>query len=89
MRQVVAKAGRAAVAAGYTEPSTILTERGTSFGHNNLVVDMRGLAMTAENDCPVIFDAARRFNCRAGLVIVRAGSGISFRWSRALRSARA
>jgi 2-dehydro-3-deoxyphosphooctonate aldolase (KDO 8-P synthase) len=36
----------------------ILTERGTSFGYNNLVVDMRGLAVMRE-DCgvPVVFDA--------------------------------
>ena len=36
----------------------ILTERGASFGYNNLVVDMRGLAVMRE-DCgvPVVFDA--------------------------------
>ncbi|WP_417309759.1 3-deoxy-8-phosphooctulonate synthase [Devosia sp.] len=35
----------------------LLTERGTSFGYNTLVVDMRGLAIMAETGKPVIFDA--------------------------------
>ncbi|HWF46784.1 MAG TPA: 3-deoxy-8-phosphooctulonate synthase [Bryobacteraceae bacterium] len=35
----------------------ILTERGSSFGYNNLVVDMRGLPMMAAAGCPVVFDA--------------------------------
>lgn len=35
----------------------ILTERGSSFGYNNLVVDMRGLAIMAGFGYPVVFDA--------------------------------
>lgn len=35
----------------------ILTERGSSFGYNNLVVDMRGLAIMAGAGYPVVFDA--------------------------------
>jgi 2-dehydro-3-deoxyphosphooctonate aldolase (KDO 8-P synthase) len=35
----------------------ILTERGSSFGYNNLVVDMRGLVIMAETGYPVVFDA--------------------------------
>jgi 2-dehydro-3-deoxyphosphooctonate aldolase (KDO 8-P synthase) len=35
----------------------LLTERGSSFGYNNLVVDMRGLAIMRESGWPVIFDA--------------------------------
>jgi 2-dehydro-3-deoxyphosphooctonate aldolase (KDO 8-P synthase) len=35
----------------------ILTERGTSFGYNNLVVDMRGLQVMRESGYPVVFDA--------------------------------
>ncbi len=35
----------------------LLTERGTSFGYNNLVVDMRGLAIMRDFGWPVIFDA--------------------------------
>lgn len=35
----------------------LLTERGSSFGYNNLVVDMRGLPIMASSGYPVIFDA--------------------------------
>ncbi len=35
----------------------ILTERGSSFGYNNLVVDMRGLAVMARTGYPVVLDA--------------------------------
>ena len=35
----------------------MLTERGSSFGYNNLVVDMRGLAIMRELGYPVVFDA--------------------------------
>jgi 2-dehydro-3-deoxyphosphooctonate aldolase (KDO 8-P synthase) len=35
----------------------VLTERGSSFGYNNLVVDMRGLRVMAESGWPVVFDA--------------------------------
>jgi 2-dehydro-3-deoxyphosphooctonate aldolase (KDO 8-P synthase) len=35
----------------------VLTERGSSFGYNNLVVDMRGLRIMAESGWPVVFDA--------------------------------
>ena len=37
--------------------SILLTERGSSFGYNNLVVDMRGLAIMRGFGYPVIFDA--------------------------------
>src|SRR5271166_2960123 len=43
------------VAAG--NEKVILTERGSSFGYNNLVVDMRGLAIMREFGWPVVFDA--------------------------------
>ena len=35
----------------------LLTERGSSFGYNNLIVDMRGLAIMRGFGCPVAFDA--------------------------------
>jgi 2-dehydro-3-deoxyphosphooctonate aldolase (KDO 8-P synthase) len=38
-------------------PNILLTERGTSFGYNNLVVDFRGLADMREIGYPVVFDA--------------------------------
>ena len=43
------------VAAG--NDRVMLTERGSSFGYNNLVVDMRGLAIMREFAWPVVFDA--------------------------------
>jgi 2-dehydro-3-deoxyphosphooctonate aldolase (KDO 8-P synthase) len=51
MKNVVAKI----VASG--NPNVLATERGSSFGYNTLVVDMRGLPIMAELGCPVIFDA--------------------------------
>jgi 2-dehydro-3-deoxyphosphooctonate aldolase (KDO 8-P synthase) len=38
-------------------PNVLLTERGSSFGYNTLVADMRSLPIMAETGCPVIFDA--------------------------------
>ncbi len=38
-------------------PNVMLTERGTTFGYNNLVVDMRGFPIMAECGAPVIMDA--------------------------------
>lgn len=35
----------------------LVCERGASFGYNNLVSDMRSLAVMRETDCPVVFDA--------------------------------
>jgi 2-dehydro-3-deoxyphosphooctonate aldolase (KDO 8-P synthase) len=48
-------AGEKVVAAG--NPNVFLTERGTSFGYNNLVVDMRSLAIMRGFGWPVVFDA--------------------------------
>lgn len=56
MAQVVAKARGAAEAAGQAA-ALLVTERGTSFGYNNLVTDLRGLVIMRETGCPVVFDA--------------------------------
>lgn len=45
----------------------MLCERGTSFGYNNLVVDMRGLAWMREFGCPVVFDATHSVQRPGGL----------------------
>lgn len=45
----------------------LLTERGTSFGYNNLVVDMRGLQVMREFGWPVIFDATHSVQMPGGL----------------------
>ena len=57
MAQVAEKARGAARAAGVADPVIMLADRGTSFGYNNLVTDMRGLTIMAETGCPVVFDA--------------------------------
>jgi 2-dehydro-3-deoxyphosphooctonate aldolase (KDO 8-P synthase) len=44
----------------------ILTERGSSFGYNNLVVDMRGLAIMREFSWPVVFDATHSVQLPGG-----------------------
>ena len=45
----------------------LLTERGTSFGYNNLVVDYRGLAIMRELGYPVVFDATHSVQLPGGL----------------------
>jgi 2-dehydro-3-deoxyphosphooctonate aldolase (KDO 8-P synthase) len=47
----------AAKLAGTGNPNILLTERGTSFGYNTLVVDYRGLPQMSDLGWPVIFDA--------------------------------
>jgi 2-dehydro-3-deoxyphosphooctonate aldolase (KDO 8-P synthase) len=41
-------------------------ERGFSFGYNNLVVDMRGLAVMRDTGCPVVFDATHSVQLPGG-----------------------
>ena len=67
MQNVVAKAKEAASAAGMEEDNFMLCERGTSFGYNTLVSDMRGLAIMAETGCPVVFDATHSVQQPGGL----------------------
>jgi 2-dehydro-3-deoxyphosphooctonate aldolase (KDO 8-P synthase) len=44
----------------------VLTERGSSFGYNNLVVDMRGLKIMADSGWPVVFDATHSVQLPGG-----------------------
>jgi 2-dehydro-3-deoxyphosphooctonate aldolase (KDO 8-P synthase) len=57
MKNVVDKARNAAQAAGVNEETIMVCERGATFGYNNLVSDMRSLAIMRETGCPVVFDA--------------------------------
>ena len=57
MLQVVNKAKEAAIEAGGDGSNILVCERGASFGYNNLVSDMRSLALMRQTDCPVVFDA--------------------------------
>ncbi|MEO6984494.1 MAG: 3-deoxy-8-phosphooctulonate synthase [Paralcaligenes sp.] len=66
MTQVVAKARAAALAAGGDGNSIMVCERGASFGYNNLVSDMRSLAIMRETGCPVVFDATHSVQLPGG-----------------------
>jgi 2-dehydro-3-deoxyphosphooctonate aldolase (KDO 8-P synthase) len=57
MINVVDKARTAARSAGATGETIMVCERGASFGYNNLVSDMRSLAIMRGTGCPVVFDA--------------------------------
>jgi 2-dehydro-3-deoxyphosphooctonate aldolase (KDO 8-P synthase) len=62
----------------------ILTERGASFGYNNLVADMRSLLVLRETGCPVVFDATHSVQ-RPGAA--GGASGGDSRWVPALARA--
>jgi 2-dehydro-3-deoxyphosphooctonate aldolase (KDO 8-P synthase) len=61
MKNVVAKA----LAAGGKD-RILVCERGVSFGYNNLVSDMRALAILRETGCPVVFDATHSVQLPGG-----------------------
>lgn len=66
MMQVVAKARAAATDAGGDGDTIMVCERGASFGYNNLVSDMRSLAIMRQTDCPVVFDATHSVQLPGG-----------------------
>ena len=66
MAAVLGKAHSAARDAGISDPQVMLCERGTSFGYNNLVVDMRGLVIMRELGAPVVFDATHSVQLPGG-----------------------
>ena len=66
MTNVVEKARNAAKAAGVNEETIMVCERGASFGYNNLVSDMRSLAIMRETGCPVVFDATHSVQLPGG-----------------------
>ena len=66
MANVVEKARDAAKAAGGTGENIMVCERGASFGYQNLVSDMRGLAIMRETGCPVVFDATHSVQLPGG-----------------------
>lgn len=51
---------------GAGNPHLLLTERGTTFGYNNLVVDMRALPILRSFGCPVVFDATHSVQLPGG-----------------------
>ncbi|CAB3783192.1 3-deoxy-8-phosphooctulonate synthase [Pararobbsia alpina] len=66
MRNVIDKAREAAREAGLSEDSFLACERGVSFGYNNLVSDMRSLAIMRETGAPVVFDATHSVQLPGG-----------------------
>ena len=62
MKHVVAKAKEANAGAD----TIMVCERGASFGYNNLVSDMRSLAIMRETNCPVVFDATHSVQLPGG-----------------------
>jgi 2-dehydro-3-deoxyphosphooctonate aldolase (KDO 8-P synthase) len=61
MKNVVQKAREAS-----GEDNILVCERGASFGYNNLVSDMRSLAIMRETGCPVVFDATHSVQLPGG-----------------------
>ena len=66
MKNVIDKARAAAKQAGLNEDNFMACERGVSFGYNNLVSDMRSLAIMRESNCPVVFDATHSVQLPGG-----------------------
>ena len=66
MKNVIDKARAAAREAGLPEDNFMACERGASFGYNNLVSDMRSLAIMRETGVPVVFDATHSVQLPGG-----------------------
>ena len=66
MRNVIDKARAAATAKGLDPDRFMACERGASFGYNNLVSDMRSLAIMRETNAPVVFDATHSVQLPGG-----------------------
>ena len=66
MKNVIDKARAAAREAGLPDDVFMACERGASFGYNNLVSDMRSLAIMRETGAPVVFDATHSVQLPGG-----------------------
>ena len=66
MKNVIDKARAAAREKGLPEDKFMACERGVSFGYNNLVSDMRSLAIMRETNAPVVFDATHSVQLPGG-----------------------
>lgn len=66
MKNVIDKAREAAAEVGLAIDQFMACERGASFGYNNLVSDMRSLAILRETGCPVVFDATHSVQLPGG-----------------------
>ena len=66
MKNVIDKARAAARELGLNEDNFMACERGASFGYNNLVSDMRSLAIMRDTGAPVVFDATHSVQLPGG-----------------------
>jgi 2-dehydro-3-deoxyphosphooctonate aldolase (KDO 8-P synthase) len=66
MKNVIQKAREAAREKGLDDDNFMACERGASFGYNNLVSDMRSLAILRETGAPVVFDATHSVQLPGG-----------------------
>jgi 2-dehydro-3-deoxyphosphooctonate aldolase (KDO 8-P synthase) len=66
MKNVIDKARAAAAEKGLPTDNFMACERGASFGYNNLVSDMRSLAIMRETGAPVVFDATHSVQLPGG-----------------------
>ncbi|MDB5886124.1 MAG: 2-dehydro-3-deoxyphosphooctonate aldolase [Polaromonas sp.] len=66
MKNVIDKARAAASGKGLDPDRFMACERGASFGYNNLVSDMRSLAIMRETQAPVVFDATHSVQLPGG-----------------------
>jgi 2-dehydro-3-deoxyphosphooctonate aldolase (KDO 8-P synthase) len=66
MKNVIDKARAAAREKGLNDDAFLACERGASFGYNNLVSDMRSLAIMRETGAPVVFDATHSVQLPGG-----------------------
>jgi 2-dehydro-3-deoxyphosphooctonate aldolase (KDO 8-P synthase) len=66
MKNVIDKARAAAREKGLSEDRFMACERGASFGYNNLVSDMRSLAIMRDTHAPVVFDATHSVQLPGG-----------------------
>ena len=66
MKNVIDKAREAAREANLPTDVFMACERGVSFGYNNLVSDMRSLAIMRETECPIVFDATHSVQLPGG-----------------------
>jgi 2-dehydro-3-deoxyphosphooctonate aldolase (KDO 8-P synthase) len=66
MKNVIDKARAAAKEVGLSEDMFMACERGASFGYNNLVSDMRSLAIMRETNAPIVFDATHSVQLPGG-----------------------
>src|SRR5438132_3264352 len=66
MKNVIDKARAAAREKGLADDNFLACERGASFGYNNLVSDMRSLAIMRETGAPVVFDATHSVQLPGG-----------------------